>query len=466
MKCRNIRKGAKKTRRLTVFFCGFGCGDDAADFFDWGGDDAAVFYDYSDLHFPENADLFGYGEVRLAAWSFGVWAAQYFADRLPPLSEKIAICGSFKPVDDHLGIPKKIFELTARNFGESAKQKFRKKANPSGGARDVFSSRAAASQKAELETLGAAFGKFDGTPQWWTRAIAGTKDAIFCIKNMRRAWGDKLETIDAPHMPESVFSRPITDILTPSYGTVKGGFERALSSYNANAVAQKTAALRLADMIARRAPEGGFGRIAELGAGTGILTAALDALYPNAHWFACDICPDAERFLAKILRGDFEFSSLPAETVAIPQGTDLVASASCLQWSGNFPAVARAAADALGVGKIFAFSVFTDGNFPELKTLCGLENGFAAVCDIKEALSAAGFEIRDEDATEEVLRFPSPKDVLRHLRGTGVSAKFRRFWTPAKYRDFCRNYTALYGDASGRVSLTYKAAYFVCVRLP
>lgn len=70
-----IRKNG--ARRLVVFFSGFACDADFLKEEDIPeGCDAVAFYDYRSLNF--DIDVSAYPEIGVAAWSFGVWVADFF----------------------------------------------------------------------------------------------------------------------------------------------------------------------------------------------------------------------------------------------------------------------------------------------------------------------------------------------------------------------------------------------------
>ena len=56
------------------------------------------------------------------------------------------------------------------------------------------------------------------------------------------------------------------------------------------------------------------------------------------------------------------------------------------------------------------------------------------------------------------LHFPTPADVLRHLKRTGVNGLSRRKWTRKDLSDFCRTYSELFGTAGG-CTLTYHPVF-------
>ena len=67
----------------------------------------------------------GHESVRVVAWSMGVWAASVLLSRWNiPVSCRVAINGTERPVDEHYGIHPKIYLLTGRGMTEQGRDKF------------------------------------------------------------------------------------------------------------------------------------------------------------------------------------------------------------------------------------------------------------------------------------------------------------------------------------------------------
>ena len=66
-------------------------------------------------------------------------------------------------------------------------------------------------------------------------------------------------------------------------------------------------------------------------------------------------------------------------------------------------------------------------------------------------------------ASEEVaiLTFPTPTEVLRHLKQTGVTGTEKRIWTRTRLQQFSETYIRLFSTEEGPVSLTYHPMYVI-----
>ena len=204
---------------LELFFAGWGMDSRP---FAWAADaphtadcDFAVCYDYTDIQLDKvnqaNAQLHGYSKVRVRAWSLGVYAASLvLPDMGCAISTAVAINGTLWPVDDELGIPHAVYDATAANLTAESLERFNRRM--CGAHRAVFEQRrplrSVDSLRAELLHIRECAA--DRTrPQFtgWTQAVLSSRDKIFPIANMRRAWAatPQLE-LDEPHyMPDIPF---------------------------------------------------------------------------------------------------------------------------------------------------------------------------------------------------------------------------------------------------------------------
>ena len=113
-----------KSNTLILFFCG------------WGMDekpfkplktkyDMLLLYNYSELSL--DFDFTKYEKIHLMSYSYGVFVAAMPEHNLPELASKTAINGTLKPIDNHYGIPEKIFNLTLNNMTLETAIKFRER---------------------------------------------------------------------------------------------------------------------------------------------------------------------------------------------------------------------------------------------------------------------------------------------------------------------------------------------------
>lgn len=196
----------KNYSRLTLFFAGWGM-DEQPFMDDCPHDsDLLICYDYRSLDFDFTL-LQGYQEIRLVAWSMGVWAASVVLQHLDlPVHESIALNGTMIPVDDSKGIPRTIFERTLNGLNEPALEKFIRRMCLKREHTEAFLSkrpkRPVAELKEELQRIGEQVRSCAVPAFKWQRAVIGRDDLIFITVNQRNAWRDtetEVMELDIPH---------------------------------------------------------------------------------------------------------------------------------------------------------------------------------------------------------------------------------------------------------------------------
>ena len=128
---------------LELFFAGWGMD---SRLFAWAADsphtvhcDFAVCYDYTDMTLDAEA-LRPYSEVRVRAWSLGVYAASLVLPGLHcAVGSALAINGTLTPVDDSLGIPVAVYDATLENLSAESVERFNRRM--CGAHREVFEAR-------------------------------------------------------------------------------------------------------------------------------------------------------------------------------------------------------------------------------------------------------------------------------------------------------------------------------------
>ncbi|WP_323841157.1 MULTISPECIES: methyltransferase domain-containing protein [unclassified Moraxella] len=194
---------------------------------------------------------------------------------------------------------------------------------------------------------------------------------------------------------------------------VAKNFAKAYLSYDKNAIIQQ----KICQELIQRLPNISPSSVLEIGCGTGSLTNLyaqrwqLDKLYlSDLHDSVKDnlvYCP------TEYLIGNIEHLPLPK--------IDVVLSSSALQWIKNLPSLMARIHHALHDGGIFAFSSFGMDNLKEIRSLTGKGLDYHALDDIKFMLKQAGFKVMYACQRYHTLNFTHPKDVLHHIKDTGVS---------------------------------------------
>ena len=236
-------------------------------------------------------------------------------------------------------------------------------------------------------------------------------------------------------------------------------FARHFATYPDEAVVQRQTADALVAALREEAARPNFQRVVELGCGTGFLTRAFMRTFKCDALLLLDIVETCAEFFADLPQTTFRRADLDVLEALPP--SDLVLSASCLQWLRDPERLFRVIAASLPKGGLFAAATSSAGNLAELEQ-CG---GQPLVCPTderwREMIEASGFEVRRFEARMARLTFPSALDALRHLKRTGVL-------TPALggYRD-ARRFLSRYEELREKqgVPPTYTPVFWVAAKV-
>jgi hypothetical protein len=167
--------------------------------------DTVSVYDYTNIETKQFDFTKLYPEVKIVAWSFGVFAADFYSASIFNVKKAMAINGSTTPIDDSKGIPVKIFLATLQSFNAENREKFyRRIAGGLSAYRQISAKlpeRDVENQRAELEHLYKLSLTSRENGVNWDIAVISTHDKIFPPENMKNAWGDKAVMQDGEHYP-------------------------------------------------------------------------------------------------------------------------------------------------------------------------------------------------------------------------------------------------------------------------
>ena len=199
-------------------------------------------------------------------------------------------------------------------------------------------------------------------------------------------------------------------------------FSRAADSYDDVALLQQEVGQRMLERLqwVKLVPE----RILDLGAGTGIATAALAERYPQAEVIALDFAlPMLQRpqldGLGRIC-GDLEQTPLADNTV------DLIYSNLALQWSNDLEQTFRELGRILKPGGLLMFTTFGPDTLQELRRAWGSVDGgshvssFLDMHTIGDSLMQAGFADPVMDVDRMTLTYDRVEGLMRDLKILGA----------------------------------------------
>ncbi len=437
--------------RLLLIFAGWGMDPRPFETLAPEGYDVAVAWDYSDLSAPWVKNLEHYSEIVVMAWSFGVPAAASFILDHPalPITARIAVNGTQHPVDDRLGIPSEIFRGTLDSLSDSNLTRFYRRMCGGAAPYRQFAERLPERDVEELrEELRAIGSRGDCTPVMWDKAFISSGDLVIPPAAQREAWCEEaymVTELTGPHLPD--FARLLKRTLTDKK-LVGRKFGDATASYDANASVQHMVTDRLLSGVRRG------GRILEIGAGTGYATSRLADMGEVEAWDLI-ISPRVEELTAS---GRIRSKACDAETAIreLPDDSvDTLFSASTVQWFNSLPAFLQEVKRVLTPGGQASISTFGPRTMQEIHTILGNP-------PLYPSPEAIGRMVPDAEVTEEIitLDFDSPRDVLTHVRLTGVNS-LGPTATPAVTRRLLTDYPA---GPDGRYRLTYQPVYITITK--
>ena len=219
-------------------------------------------------------------------------------------------------------------------------------------------------------------------------------------------------------------------------------FDERAESYDAHAAPQR----RFAEALAAFAPFRRGVRVAELGAGTGFLTAALLAQGVNVD------ATDASPAMVELGRQAVPGANWSVHNAFGPvDPANALASSGLLHWAADPAAVLRHWRAALPAGGRLLLGVPCDPCLNELRDLIG--EGPVRWRDEAQwlaLLKGAKFDVRAHGVLESEETYPSALDFFRHLHRSGVTGDPRM--SPSELRSLLRDYDRLHARPGGVVA--------------
>jgi len=233
-------------------------------------------------------------------------------------------------------------------------------------------------------------------------------------------------------------------------------FRQAITTYDLHATAQREVSARLLT-LAGQIPAISYKRVLEIGCCTGMLTQLLCQQHRVKTLFLNDLVPDFAAPVMARIPEDRMPHLLPIfgdiETIQLPDRLSLVLSSATFQWLADLPGLLQRLAQALCENGFLAFSVFSPGTLAEFTELTGVGLDYRTPEQIAGLLEK-DFILEQMVTDQDRLLLPTPRDVLHHLRATGVGGVRDYRWTKAGLRRFEQEYRTRFGTAGG-VPVTY-----------
>lgn len=245
--------------------------------------------------------------------------------------------------------------------------------------------------------------------------------------------------------------------------TIAKRFDQAYHSYRQYATVQAGMAHRLMASLLAHSPCRHFGRVLEIGCGSGLLTDEFAKVCTADELYLNDLYPQI-RHNPKLPQTSYHYLIDDVRHMALPEGLDLIISGAALQWMYPLNQLMDKLYRSLNAGGYVAISTFGQRNLWQIKQLTGQGLTYHGADELLLMLTQAGFELDMMTVYEQTLSFDSPMTVLRHLQETGVTATSPQFrWTKQRLQAFCHDYDAM-SNTRGIV-LTYQPILIIAHRL-
>ena len=227
-------------------------------------------------------------------------------------------------------------------------------------------------------------------------------------------------------------------------------FAKNLDTYNDNAKIQKKMAERLLSFLDRK----DFNDILEIGCGTGFLTQLVNDNFNFNTYTANDIVESCEKYVKEI---NPKINFIPADIEKAVENSDkkydLIISNAAFQWVENLKSFIKLLVSKLNDGGILLFSTFGPENFREVNFVLGKTLPYYSANELQEIIKDYKNIVEQE---MHVMAFKTPKDILKHIKSTGVNALEMVSWTKTDMQKFENGYNNF---CSGIPTLTYHPIY-------
>lgn len=240
-------------------------------------------------------------------------------------------------------------------------------------------------------------------------------------------------------------------------------FAQAGQSYTEHAIVQKQICQHLMQLILDHLPTHHQARVFEIGCGSGNLSHLLLQNLQMDRLILNDLYAEVERHFSELQQIEWRIGDI--EQLEFPTQLNLVTSSSALQWMTNLQAVFTKVAQSLVQEGFFCFSIFGQQNLKEIKTLTGQGLEYHSMPELEQSLIQSGFEVLHLSEQVTSLHFTHPKQVLQHLKATGVTAtNAAHRWTKHSLQQFYQDYQQFSEmDQQGHVQYTLSYHPIYCI---
>ncbi|WP_066629812.1 malonyl-ACP O-methyltransferase BioC [Labilibacter marinus] len=225
-------------------------------------------------------------------------------------------------------------------------------------------------------------------------------------------------------------------------------FRCAVKTYNKHAVVQQSMAHELVAMASQCIPKY-HTNMAEFGCGTGLLTHEVMQKFVCDQYLANDLVPDVAEDINFIVKtestADLKFVQGDVENVDLGQQQNVIWSGATIQWIQDLDRFFSRLYDALSEHGYVALSSFDIDNFMEVKTITGKGIDYKTMEEVMH-YAQHYFKVLNYKSWHQQLWFDTPREVLKHMRFTGVNSVAKAQWGKADLAHFNNEYEMFRGE--------------------
>jgi len=231
---------------------------------------------------------------------------------------------------------------------------------------------------------------------------------------------------------------------------VKSKFFKSLATYDNNALVQAKMAEKLVSLIKKK----DFENIIEIGSYTGLLTKNIIRNFNFSSYLALDIIDSFD--CIKNLSPKIRFLKKDIEDFIPKEKFDLIISNASLQWCNDFEKTVSKLKSMSKTNSLIAFSIFDKDNLFEIKDVFKIGLDYKSKEELKEIFLDSGFRNFKIFSEHQVLKFASPKEVLKHLKLTGVNSLSQKKMSYREIKEKLDLLDKKYGN-----KITYSILYII-----
>lgn len=241
---------------------------------------------------------------------------------------------------------------------------------------------------------------------------------------------------------------------------IKKRFAESKTTYNKHAIAQQQICMQLSQLI-KNQQRNHFDAVLEVGCGTGGYTQELLHCITANRYTLNDLCNHIQPESLPNNSTQFQFLEGDAEEIDLGSEYDLITSASTIQWFVRPNAFVHKCHTMLKPDGLLILNTFGTDNLIEVKQTTGSGLTYYTTDAIKQWFEPY-FEHVQVMEEKIKLTFDTPRDVLKHIKLTGVNAlsSSSQRWSKQLLANFNTEYLSLFATDKG-VTLTYHPIYIV-----